>query len=129
MVLVVGTGTIPLTVIWGSPTSSGNWKAGGWGSPVRWQVWGLEPQVGPEGYKHQKVKEHIGAEPQLLCTRDASYLPQRLRRVLLVLNKPQALVQPELIKIRVVEHKSVPKQDSDPSKQPILDHPFSEGPC
>lgn len=96
---------------------------------MRWQVWGREPQVGPEGFKPQKVKQHIGAEPQLLCTRDASYPPQRLPCVLLVLNKPQALVQPELINIRVVKHKSVPKQDSDPSKQPILDGPFSEGPC
>lgn len=129
MVPVVGTGTISLTMIWGTPISSGKWKAGGWESPARWQVWGREPQVAPEGFKPQKVKEHIGAEPQLPCMRDALYLPQCLPWILLVLNKPQALVQPALTKIRVVKHKSLQKQDSDLSKQPILDGPFSEGPC
>jgi len=129
-VLVVGTSTVSLTMIWGTPTSSGKWKAGGWGGgSCEIASVGEEPQVGPEGCKPQKVKEHTGTEPQLLCTRDASYLPQHLPWVLLVSNKPQALVQPQLTEIRRAKHRSLQKQDSDLSKQPVLDGHFSEGPC
>lgn len=88
----------------------------------------LSPQVGLKGCKPQKVKEHIGAEPQPLCTRDVLYLLQHPPWVLLVLNKPQALVQPELTEIGVAKHRSLQKQDSDLSEQPILDGFFSEGP-
>lgn len=52
------------------------------------------------------------------CRRDESKLLQPLAQVWLVLNKPQALVQPELPKIRAVEPKSLQKQDWNLPKQP-----------